>query len=420
VNRIVKSRSIYYFLATIIISTGLFATAHRGHAAEPLWTEGEKRWLLSLTYPDWTEDDFGIAVSEADRVLLKRFKPRVVISPGGLLPVDFYGFYLPRTVVKDLSAGKKVVKESPTRDYLKTIERNKRYYLDYTGPILPCEDCKDYVGTGYGRVYREEATFRMEDGTINRVPIVVLKYSFPFPYSGLPAEVGLLREAFSRLLGDPVRWHELDIHGAVHIVLNYRERPIVVLLAQHNHFRSYLTGKDIAWPEDDRLEVCFAERSNEPYPCHGESSPRTYRAVGNPTEMAYVIDGRSRPLASGLDRVYALNSGGKEVEYELKFLPARDPLYVSWIPLGDRQRLIFFGDFFRTGPPGIDLNTWPEIKIYGDIMQFWYVRDGSAEDADLMEKSFRSFTDVDFEPVLVHNGSRLYRDLEEMGYINGR
>jgi hypothetical protein len=106
--------------------------------------------------------------------------------------------------------------------------------------------------------------------------------------------------------------------------------------------------------------------------------------------------------------------------YRLKFLPDRDPLYVSWIPLGDRQKiLLFFGDFYRKGPPGIDLNTWPEVKEYGDIMQFWYVRDNNIEDADLMEKSFRSFTDVDFEPVLEKNGGRLYLDMKEMEYVNG-
>jgi hypothetical protein len=419
VNRILNLPFICSFLSSLIICYNLF-TGPYVHAAEPRWTEGEKRWLLSLTYPDYKPDDFGRDVEEADRQLLERFKPRVIISPEGLLPIDFYGFYLPKTVVRDLSGGGKIVKNSPTREYLKTIERNKRYYLDYTGPMLPCEDCSRYVATGYGRVYREEAILRIANGQQHRMSIVVLKYSFVFPYSGLPSKLGYIREAFTRIAGDPARWHELDIHGAVQIVLDDRGTPIVLLLAQHNHFRSYLVGKDIQWPEDDRITVCFAERSNEPYPCHKSSSPRFYRAVGDPVDTAYLIDGRSRPIASGEDKVYGLGAGGREMPYRLKFLPDRDPLYVSWIPLGDRQKiLLFFGDFYRKGPPGIDLNTWPEVKEYGDIMQFWYVRDNNIEDADLMEKSFRSFTDVDFEPVLEKNGGRLYLDMKEMEYVNG-
>jgi hypothetical protein len=429
VNRILNLPLISSLLPPLIIFYNLF-TVPFACAADPQWTEREKRWLVSLTYPDYKEEDFGRPLEDTDKELLYRFKPRVIVSPQGLLPVDFYEFYLPRTVVRDFSSGGEVVKKSPTREYLKRIERNKRYYLDYTGPSFPCTDCTDYVATGYGRVYREETTFRTDNGERHRMAIVVLKYNFAFPYSGLPSKLGYMREAFTRIAGDPWRWHELDIHGAVHIVLNERERPILVLLAQHNHFRSYLVGKDIQWPpsspsspssNDGRIPVCFAERSNEPYPCHGGSSPRFYRAVGNPTDMAYVIDGRSRPLVSGEDKVYGPSSGGREIDYELKFLPTRDPLYVSWIPLGDRQKILFFfGDFYRKGPPGIDLNTWPEIKGYGDIMQFWYVRDGNEEDAELMEKSFRSFIDVDFEPVLEKNGSRLYRDMEEGGYVNGR
>lgn len=405
-----------YFTAILICYQ--LVTLSFVYAVEPQWTEREKGWLLSLTSPDHSEDDFGRETEESDRLLLERFKPRVIVSPVGLLPVDFYEFYLPNTVVRDLSRRRRIIKRSPDRDYLKRIERNKRYYLDYTGPMFPCEDdCKNYVATGYGMVYREKVNLRTGDGKAREIAIVVLKYSFVFPYSGLPAELGFLKEAAARLAADPVKWHELDIHGAVQIILNEQEKPMALLLAQHNYFRSYVIGKDIRWPEDDHIPVCFAERSNEPYPCHAETSPKNYRTVGNPMHIAYVIDGRSPPMTAGKDKVYGIE-GGREVSYRLKFLPDKDPLCVSWIPLGDRQKLLFFDSFYRKGPPGIDLNTWPEVKKYGDIMQFWYIRDDDREDADLMQTAFKSFTDVDFETVLNHNGSRLYQDLKAIGYIN--
>ncbi|MFQ5329274.1 MAG: hypothetical protein ACE5D4_04710 [Thermodesulfobacteriota bacterium] len=257
---------------------------------------------------------------------------------------------------------------------------------------------------------------RAGEGT-KPLPIIVLKYTFPFPFSGLPARLGLVRESLMRVISDPVQFHELDIHGAVQIILDEHGRPILLLLAQHNHFRSYLIGKDVQWPEDNHIPVCFAERSNEPYPCHDDAGPRYYRTVGNPKDFGYVIDGKSSALTSGEDMVYGPKVGGREVPYRLKFLPDRDPLYVSWIPLGDRKKVLTFNTFYRNGPPGIDLNTSPELKEYGEIMQFWYLRNDNHEDAALMRDSFRSFSDVDFEKVLTHNGARLYRDLVEMGYI---
>lgn len=375
-------------------------------AEAPAWNEHEKAWFLSLTYPDERPGDFGVAATAEERALLERFKPRVIVSERGLFPVDFYRFYLPNTVVRDSSRGGRIVATSPSREYLKRIERDRHYYLDYTGPLTPCEgnDCQQHEATGYGRVYREIARFRTDEG-IMEFPIIVLKYNFAFPFSGLPSRLGFLRESFMRLFFDPVRFHELDIHGAVQIILNESERPVVLLLSQHNHSRSYLIGRDVPWPGDGPMEVCFAERSNEPYPCPEGAKPRFHRAVANPANMAYVIDGRKRPLVSGEDKVCGLRSCGREVKYRLEFLPDRDPLYVSWIPLGERRR------FYRSGPPGMNMNTWPALRKYGDIMQFWYWRDGSDEDASLMERSFKSFTDVDFEAVLLHNGKRLFRDL---------
>ena len=131
-------------LVILFLGTCLIVTA----AVAPSWNEEENAWFLSLTYPDERPDDFGAGVTEGDKVLLERFKPKVIISDRGLLPVDFYGFYLPNTVVRDSSRGGRIVETSPSREYLKRIERDKRYYLDYTGPLMPCEgnSCQRYEG----------------------------------------------------------------------------------------------------------------------------------------------------------------------------------------------------------------------------------------------------------------------------------
>jgi hypothetical protein len=410
-------RAVLPAMAILALSAAVAGLPGVSRSAEEEWTDRELGWLLALTYPEHSPVDFGLETIEPDRELLRRFSPRVIVSRDGLLPVDFYGFYLPNTVVRDLKNGGGVVKRGPSREFLKGIEREKRYYLDYTGPLRPCgQECGSYVGTAYGRVYRETARLRTGKG-VKEVPITVLKYGFAFPFSGLPARLGPLREAAVRIAADPVRFHELDIHGAIQIILNEDGRPMALLLAQHNHSRTYVIGKDVELPADGKIRVCFAERSNEPYPCR--DGQRLYRAVGNPLHMAYVIDGRKRPFTSGLDMVRGPGSGGVEVPYELKFLPSRDPLYVSWIPLGAREKIFFFfSSFYRKGPPGMDLNTWAGLKEYGEMMQFWYLRDGEAEDAALMEGAFKSFFEVDFGRVLEKNGARLFKDLSRHGHID--
>lgn len=105
----------------------LLRSAATLYGGEEGWDEQHSRWLLALTYPASEEnpDDFGKETAEADRILLERFKPRVIVSPKGLLPVDFYNFYLPRTVVRDESRKGVVVREAPSRECLKRIERER-------------------------------------------------------------------------------------------------------------------------------------------------------------------------------------------------------------------------------------------------------------------------------------------------------
>ncbi|MFQ5559998.1 MAG: hypothetical protein ACE5FU_05350, partial [Nitrospinota bacterium] len=56
--------------------------------------------------------------------------------------------------------------------------------------------------------------------------------------------------------------------------------------------------------------------------------------------------------------------------------------------------------------------TWPKLKEYGDLFQFWYVQNEDFETASFMKKHIRGFFDVDFDQILQRNGSRLYDDLK--------
>jgi hypothetical protein len=242
------------------------------------------------------------------------------------------------------------------------------------------------------------------------VKFTFIKYNFVFLQSGLPARISWSKQAMAWMAGDPERWHELDIHGAVIVALiniNGKLNPVALTLAQHNNFRTYFFGRDIVLPEDGRAKVSFALRSNEPYPAPEGSEPVEHRAVGNPSDFSYVINGDSWSLSSGVDLVYGPKAGASEIEPVIKHLPDRDPLYVSWISLGDRLKILgIFNSFYRDGPPGMDLLTWPELKGYGKIMKFWFVDDGDEKVARMFDEYLISFMRAELKPILEYNGRR--------------
>jgi hypothetical protein len=388
--------------------------------AEPaVWPPEALVFFEPLTYPSsaWKADDFGQETPVADRVLLERFQPRVFIAPKGIPPIDFYQDYLPQTVVRN--SMKHIVRAAPDRTYLKQIERDPRFYLDFQGNIAPCRGagCRNHHAVMYGRLYRETMNTPLGYEPARAIEVMVLKYNVAFAASGLPAGLAWYQGEVARMIGDLDIWHELDIHGAVHLLIKPgEERPFAVVLAQHNHFRTYLVGRDLTWPADGHLPVCYSDRSNEPYLCPNGSQPAYHRAVGNPRHIHYLVLGGRAPLTGGEDAVYGADSGAAEVICRLEFLPDRDPLYVSWIPLGDKLRVFgVWENFYRTGPPGMDMNTWPDLKKYSDITQFWYVQDGDEELVRVFEHAIKGFDDANLTPVLSYNGARLWRDLESTG-----
>jgi len=384
------------------------------------WPEGFLKFAVPLTSPlsEWRPNDLGRKTSAKDRKLLERFKPRIYIHPESYPPVDFYDYYLPRTVVR--GEGRKIVQNAPDRATLKKIERVPGLYLDFDGEQAPCKgaDCRDYMGTLYGRAYHEVMQTPPGVSPSKSLNVTVLKYSAAFAASGLPGGISTLKEWAAKLAGDPWVWHELDIHGAIHIIvaeLGGKSVPIAVVLAQHNHFRTYIVGKDIFMSEDKPAEVCYAQRSNEPYPCPNGEAPARMRAIGDPSQASYIVLGGSPPLAGGEDIVTGPKSGGVGIVYDLKFLTDQDPLYTSWIPLGDKLKILgFWGGFWRQGPPGMDLNTWPELTKYSDIAQLWYLRDGDEKVVKLFNEHLQGFDNAHLAPILEYGSRLFWRELEKV------
>jgi len=208
------------------------------------------------------------------------------------------------------------------------------------------------------------------------------------------------------LLGSPDAWHELDIDGAIHIILDEQSRqPVGALIAQHNHHRTFVVGLDFEWPDDDRLPVAFAAISNEPYLLRtSDPAERSERSIGDPRALAYLV-GREKhqPLNGGLDRVVSPKGGAEEIETSLTLLPHDDPLYTSWMPLGARRKALGLVElFYFSGPLGIDYYTIGGLKKLANLSAYSYIDPADDEFFRPKDRHFVSFEQADFEPILQH------------------
>lgn len=146
----------------------------------------------------------------------------------------------------------------------------------------------------------------------------------------------------------------------------------MVLLAQHNHFRTYLVGRDVFWSQEEGLKICFSQRSNEPYPCPQKQASQYVPAAATPDNLEFLFGKANSDGGwfAGHDLVVGEQGGAVPISYDLAYLPNQDPLYTSWIPLGAK---LGFGPlrFFRSGPPGMNFNFNPKLRHYFDIAQFF-------------------------------------------------
>ena len=345
-----------------------------------------------------------------DRELLMRFRPRFILPPGSIRPIGFYEDYLPYSVLRRFS-DKAVVEEKVSREQLRRQQDNTQVYLEYR-PERGKKPTKAGGPAVFGRVYRERVPFPGDNGEGTRyLDLTFLKYNLVFPVSGLPA--GLNRLAGSILKGaglDPGDWHQLDNFVAAHIVLDGRGKPIAALLAQHNHHRVYLAGRDIALPADGRFVFDVALRSNELYPGSDSGNPVRHRVVRWSLYLNYLLSGKDRPLLSADDITYGRRAGGREVVYDLGFPSPCDPFYTAKIMLGPPRP--FFGfDIGRDGPPGSDYYTVPELLPLGNLLKFSYLHDGDPDDIRIVGEAIdeRKGT-TDISRIMTHGGMKFLRD----------
>jgi len=362
---------------------------------------------------------------DTDRFLLRRFRPRIFVAPGGSYPINFYRDYLPHTVMRAWPE-RTIVHHEVTRAILTENRNSRGVFLDLNldsyrkagldrrmgdDLVVPLEERGPVI---YGRSYREQVPFPDGEGGVIKRHLTFLKYNLLFPISGLPAELSLGSRALLRLTGfDREDWHELDNFVAAHVVLDEEEVPMAVVLAQHNHHRTYLLGKDIPLPEDKRLPFNIALRSNEIYPAsipyhHASGEPARHRVIRWSLHLDYLLSGENPPFLRGFDVTVGQETGGQEIYYDLAFLSPCDPLYTSQILLGEPRPSwwrIYLG---RDGPPGSDYYNIPELLPMGNLLKFGYLQDGDEEDIVVVREAIdRKGKTMDIAKILDH-GERTF------------
>lgn len=344
--------------------------------------------------------------------LLEKYNPKLYVAKDSYKPVDFYETYVANSTLRKMSKKDELLQSEVSKEDLISHVNKSEYYLDFQLPYKTMLE-ESAIETSitpkvYGRVYRSLLKSEEEE-----IPLLFLKYSFAYPYSGLPEGTVWWKKAGARIIGNPMTWHELDIHGAVHIVINEETMmPVGVILAQHNNHRVHLKTFDFVWPEDDQVKIVVAKYSNEPY-LVTDGEERYERVVGNPADMEFLYGMSDKePITAGYDCVPSLEETYL-VDNELVQLPLDDPLYKATMGLGDRKKILGFRTWFMDGPPGMDFYAMPALLDLSNTFAFWYIDPEDETYLNLYEEAKLSFMSMEIEALLDYQKKKMIKKIKE-------
>jgi hypothetical protein len=327
--------------------------------------------------------------SAEERALLDRYKPRFYSPPNHAGLIDFYQDYIAQGSL--YAADGKLISANVTHEILNVNRDNPGIVFQHRPNARPTQ------ATVFGRVDYDELTV---DG--EKILFTFLTYHAVFRHSGLAAGFAGWRAILVSWCADLNDWHQLDHYTAASIVLNESKRPIALMLQQHNYQHTYVFDREFPFPDDERVRVDVAIRSNELYP-HSPERVR-HRAVrfNSPEEMRYLLGFGDKPRIAEDD----ITEGQNEAEYRLEFLPPSDAFYTFKGFLGERRRLPG-----RDGPPGADFNALPETKALTSQMLMGFWREGNRDDLSRLESTYgKSGKQIDF----VRAQAQIYLDATQV------
>jgi hypothetical protein len=192
-----------------------------------------------------------------EKNLLHRFRPRFFLADGQESFIDFYQDYTAYGYLVDKKG--RVISSSVDQTLLNKHKKDPdivfvhTYKQSQTTPIV------------YGRVDYDR--LKVEGQGI--IELTFLTYNIVFRRSGLPAGLSQWKKSVLDWIGSVKDWHQLDHYVSVTLALNRQLIPVAATIQQHNYQTTYIIGKDIHLPPDERIKLDIALYSNEMYP-HSE------------------------------------------------------------------------------------------------------------------------------------------------------
>ena len=315
-----------------------------------------------------------------DRIqqLAIRFLPRLWVHPQSWQPIDFE-HYLSRS---------KLIRKSDTKILQTAPSGYQLANLPYTEQCGLYLDAPDIAPQNPAPVYIQ--AFWDENPADPKERWIYLKYNLVFDWSGLAVEISWLsRLGVWATGGKADRWHRLDVHLAVILAFDTRNRLRLLTLAQHNHQQTFLPRID--FPEGQRPHLVAAFRSNELYLDDGSPQPVWHRVVPFFNDVAFLIDADRKPRLWARDITYGRNAGGREVTLKPVFIEPGHPLADFAGLLGPPRRLLgrYIG---RDGPPGFNFYAPPAYVSMVNFTSMGFWREG---DHDLLHALTPLMADTD-------------------------
>lgn len=306
--------------------------------------------------------------SPDEQQLLERYQPRLFLPPGHPGLIDFYRDYIASGRL--YAADGRSLAAPPTPAVLNAQKRNPQArFVHLPGPPQTSPPAV------YGRIERDDVDL----GPYGTHTMLFLTYHAVFRHSGLPASVTGWRALLLSWIAPLDDWHQLDHYTAATVVLDQAQRPVALVLQQHNYTRTYVFGRDVTLPDDGRVCLDVAIRSNELYPHARQRTVRRAVRFLSPEAMRYLLGFGSRPRIAADD----ITDGQYEASYVLRYLPPDDAFYTFQGFLGARRRLPG-----RDGPPGADYNIWPGLKPWRFQVLVGFFREGDGADLARFEATY--------------------------------
>ena len=304
--------------------------------------------------------------SKYHQELLIKYQPDLYIDKLSEGPIDFYQDYIKYGCLETHDKDSEDCEVTP--EDLNAVKHRPDAEFIHIEPGF-----KQVTPVAYGNIYQTTVIF----SDLKERVWTFLRYNFVFRQSGIAAGVTTFEDIAVGLGGDLDDWHQLDHYTGMVVVLNEVDKPIAVMLQQHNYMRTYLIDTHPAFPSNGKFKVDAAIRSNEIFPHQNRET--NYRSAGFLTaETVGWLSGVSEYRT--VLATYDVTKAERQVRYELKFLPANDAFYVFAGRLGEHRNMIG-----RDGPPGAIFYTLPEIWPYEIAMAMYYWVEPDQEFADAFQ-----------------------------------